>query len=149
MEVPMRSRLVLLILSLCLILGVLGCTSKPAANNSASDPNQPADASNPSGTNAGAVKNADERREAAKRTIVVPAGTSIAVSLGSALGSKLRQTGQSFKGTVARGVVVGNTVVIPRGAPASGTVTDAKALGKFAGGALLQLRLNSISVNGR
>jgi hypothetical protein len=141
----MRFRLVLLTLSICLTLAVLGCTSKPAAN----DPNQPADASNPAATNTGADRSANERREAAKRTIVVPAGTSIAVSLGSALGSKLSQTGQSFNGTVARDVIVGNTVVIPRGAPASGTVTDAKALGKFAGGAVLQLRLNSISVNGR
>src|SRR5712671_3083687 len=104
MEVSMRSRLALLTLSICLTLTVLGCTSKPAAN----DPNQPADASNPAATNTGADRSANERREAAKRTIVVPAGTSIAVSLGSALGSKLSQTGQSFNGTVARDVIVGN-----------------------------------------
>jgi hypothetical protein len=145
----MRSRLVLPILTFCLTLAVLGCTSKPAANNSATDPNQPTDASNPPATNAGAEKNADERREAKKRTIVVPARTSVTISLGSALGSKLSQTGQSFNGTVARDVIVDNTVVIPRGAPVSGTVTDAKALGKFAGGAMLQLRLESIAVNGR
>jgi hypothetical protein len=30
----------------------------------------------------------------------------------------------------------------------SGTVTDAKALGKFAGGAVLQVRLDSIHLNG-
>lgn len=30
----------------------------------------------------------------------------------------------------------------------SGTVTDAKPLGKFAGGAVLQVRLDSISLNG-
>ena len=144
----MRSRLVF-ILSLCLTLSVLGCTSKPAANNSASDPNQPADASNPSGTNAGAERGANERKEAKKRTIVVPARTSVTVSLGSALGSKLSQTGQTFNGTVARDIIADNVVVIPRGAAVTGTVTDAKALGHFAGGAMLQLRLESIAVNGR
>jgi hypothetical protein len=43
--------------------------------------------------------------------------------------------------------VDGNTV-IPAGASARGTVVDAKALGRFKGGALLELRLNSITVNG-
>lgn len=140
----MRFRLALLTLSFCLTLAVLGCNSKPAAN----DANQPADANNPAETNAGAEKGAKERKEAKKRTIVVPAGTSVTVSLGSALGSKLSQTGQGFNGTVARDVIADNVVVIPRGAPVSGTVTDAKALGKFAGGAVLQLRLESISLNG-
>jgi hypothetical protein len=43
--------------------------------------------------------------------------------------------------------VDGNTV-IPAGAAARGTVVDAKALGRFKGGAILELRLNSITVNG-
>jgi len=141
----MRFRLALLTLSFCLTLAVLGCTSKPAAN----DPNQPADASNPAETNTGAEKGAQvSLRKQKKRTIVVPAGTSVTVNLGSALGSKLSQSGQSFNGTVARDIIVDNTVVIPRGATVSGTVTDAKALGKFAGGAVLQLRLDSITLNG-
>ena len=145
----MRSRLVLLILSFCLTLAVLGCTSKPAANDPASDPNQPADASNPAGTNAGADRGASERREPRKRTVVVPAGTSVTVSLGSALGSKLSQTGQTFNGTVAKDVIADNVVVIPRGAAVTGTVTDAKALGHFAGGAMLKLRLESITLKSR
>jgi hypothetical protein len=44
--------------------------------------------------------------------------------------------------------MVGNTVAIPQGANVSGTVTDAKPLGKFAGGAALSVRLASIPVNG-
>jgi len=38
--------------------------------------------------------------------------------------------------------------VIPSGASASGTVTDAKPLGRFKGGASLAVRLTSINVNG-
>jgi hypothetical protein len=37
---------------------------------------------------------------------------------------------------------------IPTGASASGTVVDAKPLGRFKGGAVLQLKLTSINVNG-
>jgi hypothetical protein len=145
----MRSRLILLTLSICLTLAVLGCTSKPAADNSASDPNQPTDASNTTEARGGSERSANERREPKKRTIVVPAGTTVTVSLGSALGSKLSQSGQTFNGTVAKDVIADNEVVVPRGAAVTGTVTDAKALGKFAGGATLQLRLESITLNGR
>jgi hypothetical protein len=38
--------------------------------------------------------------------------------------------------------------VVPAGANASGVVADAKPLGRFKGGAVLQLKLTSISVNG-
>src|ERR1700682_4421871 len=129
MEVPMRSRLVLLTLSICLTLAVLGCTSKPAADNSASDPNRPTDASNTTEARGGSERSANERREPKKRTIVVPAGTTVTVSLGSARGSKLSQSGQTFNGTVAKDVIADNEVVVPRGAAVTGTVTDAKALG--------------------
>ena len=78
----------------------------------------------------------------------MPARTAVTVRLGSDLGSKLSQAGQTFTGTVARDVRAGETVVIPRGAPVSGTVVDAKPLGRFKGGAELQVRLDSIDVNG-
>jgi hypothetical protein len=45
-------------------------------------------------------------------------------------------------------VVEGNTV-IARGAAARGTVVDAKALGRFKGGALLEVRLDSVTIEGR
>ena len=70
------------------------------------------------------------------------------MSLGSALGSKLSNSGDTFTGTVAKDVRVHEEVVIPKGATISGTVTDAKALGRFKGGAELQVRLDSITLNG-
>jgi hypothetical protein len=60
----------------------------------------------------------------------------------------LSQSGETFTGTVARDVLAGNAVAIPRGATVSGTITDAKPLGRFAGGAVLQVRLDSINRNG-
>jgi hypothetical protein len=79
---------------------------------------------------------------------VVPAGTTLTVRLGEALGSKISSPGQSFTATLAAPVAVGGDTVIPSGADARGTVTDAKALGRFKGGAVLQIKLNSIKVNG-
>ncbi|MBZ5679057.1 MAG: hypothetical protein LAO24_03010 [Acidobacteriia bacterium] len=139
----MRSRLVLFTLSFYLTLALLGCTSKPSPDDNTSDTGKTTDTST-----GGSEKGSKEHKEAKKQPIVVPAGTTITVSLGSALGSKLSQSGQTFTGSVAKDVLVGNAVAIPQGATVGGTVTDAKPLGKFAGGAVLQVRLDSVTLNG-
>ena len=137
----MRSRFVLFTLTFYLTLALLGCTSKPASDENASDTGKANDTSQ-------SEKSRKEHREAKRQPLVVPAGTAITVSLGSAIGSKLSQAGQTFTGSVAKDIVVGNTVAIPQGSGVSGTVTDAKPLGKFAGGAVLQVRLDSVNLNG-
>jgi hypothetical protein len=123
----MRSRLsaVVLALSLCF---TFAC-SKPT------DTTTTTDSSNPDAT----------KPEAAKAAVVVPAGTVLTVRLGQAVGSKISETGQAFSATVAKAVVVGTDTAIPEGASASGTVTDAKPLGRFKGGAVLSLKLNSVA----
>jgi hypothetical protein len=140
----MRSRLVLFTLSFYLTLSVLGCTSKPAPSSSdnTSDTGTPSDSTNNSGSG-------NRRQEPVKQPKVVPAGTTITVSLGTAVGSKVSQPGQTFSGSVAKDVLAGSAVAIPQGSTVTGTVTDAKPLGKFAGGAVLQVRLDSVNLNGR
>ncbi len=81
--------------------------------------------------------------------LVIPAGTHIRVTTGQDLGSKLSQPGQSFSATVAGPVVIRGVTVIRSGASATGTVVDAKPLGRFKGGATLQLRLDSVRAEGR
>jgi hypothetical protein len=81
-------------------------------------------------------------------TFTVPAGKVVTVRLADPVGSKISQAGQSFGGTLAKPVEVGGEVVIPAGAKVEGEVVDAKPLGRFAGGALLQLKLDSITVDG-
>ena len=80
--------------------------------------------------------------------MVIPAGTRIRVSLGQELGSKISQAGQSFSATVADPIVVNGVTVVRAGAPASGTVVDAKSLGRFKGAAELAIRLDSIRAEG-
>ncbi len=145
----MRSRLVLLAFSLFLVLFLMGCTSKPSTDAAAD--NSGTDTQSATSQGKGGKETAGRESKEAKlkrEPLVVPAGTSVTVNLGSALGSKLSQAGQSFNGSVARDVLVGEAVAIPKGATVSGTVTDAKPLGKFAGGAVLQIRLDSITLNG-
>ena len=146
----MRSRVVVFTLCLYLAFAVLGCNKPPADNNGANATDQSSPDNKSATGEKDSAREAKERREheAKREPIVVPAGTAITISLGSAIGSKLSQPGQTFAGSVARDVTVGNAVVIPQGANVSGTVTDAKALGKLAGGALLRIRLDSINIHG-
>lgn len=147
----MRSRVLLLTLSLYLAFALLGC-SKPSTDSSNPDASntdtQSTTAQGEKEPGKGSRKEAKERKEAKRAPMVVPAGTTVTVRLGSALGSKLSQSGQTFTGSVAKDVLVANAVAIPQGATVSGTVTDAKPLGKLAGGAVLQVRLDSINLNG-
>ena len=79
----------------------------------------------------------------------IPAGTVVTVRTGQTLSSKTSQAGETFIATVAQPVDVGGAVVIPDGAKATGTVVAAHPLGRFKGGALLQVRLTSIEINGQ
>jgi len=130
----MRSRSVALALSLYLAFIVLGCSKPPESNTPES--NGPA-----------ATAKSQAKSEPVK-LIVVPTGTMITVRLGQSVGSKISQPGESFSATVASPVEIEGKTVIPSGASASGTVVDAKPLGRFKGGAVLQLKLTSVNING-
>lgn len=147
----MRSGLAML--SLCVYLAFAAACNKPPADNSANPPaddQSSASTEKASGKEAGVKKEHAEHRAAEhkREPIVVPTGTAITVSLGSALGSKASKPGDNFTGSVSQAVSVGGAVAIPQGANVSGTVTDAKPLGRFAGGAVLSIRLDSIEVKG-
>ncbi|HEY6373700.1 MAG TPA: hypothetical protein VIX37_24205 [Candidatus Sulfotelmatobacter sp.] len=104
----MRSRLVPLTLSLYLTLAVLGCTSKPSADTSTDTANPVDTTTAKGGKEMKEGKEAKEaRKEKKKEPVIVPAGTSVTVNLGSALGSKLSQAGQTFTGTVAKDTRLG------------------------------------------
>ncbi|MGA8343228.1 MAG: hypothetical protein WB781_14940 [Candidatus Sulfotelmatobacter sp.] len=144
----MRSRVLLTILGLYLAFAVCGCSRKPSTDTSAGTAN---DASNPNSQTAAdnnAAPAAPQEAPREREPLIVPARKEITVRLGSAIGSKLSQSGDTFTGSVAKDVLVGDGVAIPRGAQVSGTVVDAKALGRFKGGAVLEVRLDSIHVNG-
>ncbi len=79
---------------------------------------------------------------------MIPAGTHVAVTTLSSLGSKISVSGDAFSATVAQPVVVNGVTVIRAGSQANGTVVDAKPLGKFKGGASLSLRLDTVRAFG-
>ena len=151
----MRSRL--FAVTLCLCMGLFGCSgkSKSADSSAGGDVAAPSSSDNGSSANGGSASgsgsgaassgSSEAKKAAAAKPIVVPVGTVLTVNLGEAVGSKISQPGQTFSATLAQPVTVGGETVLPKGATASGTVVDAKPLGKFKGGAVLQLKLNTVA----
>ena len=137
---------------LALTLAV-GCNNNP--NTPASSTQSPTPSSSPAGSDSATANNSGAPASSAapaapvRETITIPAGTPITVRLGETLSSKSSSAGQSFTATVAQPVVVDGKTVIARGAAAHGTVVDAKAMGHFKGGALLEVQLDSVTIEGR
>jgi len=143
---------------LALLLTTSGCKSGSNPNDAANQQNP--NAAGPQNPNA-APQNANaapgESRPAQAyqppqappppAAVELPAGTQLRVRLDQDLGSKISQPGDSFNATIANDVVVGGQTVIPQGARAEGTVIDAKPLGRFKGGALLEVRLERVHTN--
>jgi hypothetical protein len=140
-EENMQSRLAALILALYFALTLLACSKKTDQSTDQNAANTPA-------ANPAPATRTEEPRKPRVETVTIPGGTSLTVRLGQSVGSKISQPGQSFSATLADPVEVNGKTVIPAGAAATGTVVDAKPLGRFKGGALLQLQLTSINIHG-
>jgi len=149
----MRSRLSLFTLFLYLSLSLLGC-SKPADQTATSSttPDNASNSSSPApakeGRTSARTKTEAERVKAEPQPIVVPAGTTLTVKLGQSIGSKISQAGQTFPATLASPIEIAGATAIPAGSNVTGTVVDAKPLGRFKGGASLTVTLTSVNING-
>ena len=137
----MNRRLALMSLSALSIGTVLAGCQKSADQQSTPDAN-----TTPSMAEAAksAVKKAIE-----PKPLVVPADTIIAVVLDQTISSKTNRPGDKFTATVESPIEIEGKVVIPKGARAEGVVNEAKAAGRFKGGAALSLALTSVTVNGK
>jgi hypothetical protein len=112
-------------------------------------------ADQPSGTDANSAPSiAESAKSAVKKAIeakplVVPADTVLAIVLDQTISSKTTNSGEKFSATVETPVEIEGKVAIPKGARASGIVKEAKAAGRFKGGAVLALTLTTVTVNGK
>ncbi|MGE5325855.1 MAG: hypothetical protein ACM3NO_02350 [Deltaproteobacteria bacterium] len=79
----------------------------------------------------------------------VNAGTHITVRMIDSVDSKSARPGDEFAGTVAEPVVVGDRVVIPKGAEAKTRLVVAKTAGHVKGQSELELELTQVTVNGQ
>jgi hypothetical protein len=139
-EIVKSLRVIYLTALLALSLAI-GCAKSDSPATSAD--------SSAAGGNAANAKNDTEATKPVAEVITIPAGTVVHVRLSESLSSKDSLAGQGFSATIAEPVTVGGKSVIATGAEAHGQVVDAKSMGHFKGGALLEVRLDSINIKGR
>jgi len=82
------------------------------------------------------------------KTVTVPAGTSLAVSVLSNLGSKTSQVEDVVKGALAKSLVIDGITAVPKGAEMRGVVSDAKESGRVKGKASLGIAFDRLVVRG-
>ncbi len=79
----------------------------------------------------------------------IPVGMHIPVLTDQAVNSKDAKMGQSISGSVAKDVIVGGKVVIPKGAEVKLSVSSVQASGRLSTPAKLYLRLRVVTVKGK
>jgi hypothetical protein len=122
---------------LSFVIALAGCTKSS---------NQPATSDTASSSSPSSSASAPKAAAPKPRPMVVPADTSISVVLDQQLASKTSRTGETFTATVDAPVELDGRVAIPKGARTAGIVKDAKAAGRFKGGAVLELALTSVTL---
>ena len=114
-------------------------TNAPAATAQGSEPfsSVPSTTPSPSPATAPAVN------------LSVPAGTELAVRMNQRIDVKHAAPGEPFSGEIVQPVERSGALVIPRGTPVRGRIDAAHRRGHFKGRSLLELRLTSMTLNGR
>jgi len=139
------------------ILALVGCRNSstspdPGVSSSGNAGNMATNSSGNSSANEGSgVQNAPESvldHAFSPKPVVVSAGKQIVITADQTVSSKTSNPGDFFDASIAEPVMVGEKVVIPKGARARGTVTEAKSAGKFKGNAAITVTLNSVTVHG-
>ncbi|HZD96256.1 MAG TPA: hypothetical protein VE133_18485 [Candidatus Sulfotelmatobacter sp.] len=146
----MKSTRLLCVVTLLALCSFLGCSSNPGTPASSTENSNAANGGSAAGgKSAGGSAQGAKESKPVKQAITIPEGTVITVRLGETLSSKSSNAGDGFSATVAEPVLVDGKTVIEKGAAARGSVVNAKAMGHFKGGALLEVKLNSVSVDGK
>jgi hypothetical protein len=101
-----------------------------------------------SSTNAGAVV-AVARAVPSSGDTFLPSNTEVWLTTSQEVNSKELKVGQKFLLSVSRDVMIGNFVVIPRGAPAQGQITYRTGKGAFGKSAKMEFDLVDVELNGR
>jgi len=146
---PVRNSLPISLLALAFMMALGGCQSKtrPATKTAGNQNAQSAQSAQPGSAAAPSASSASApapQTPPPPAVVDLPSGARIRVRLDQDLGSKISRAGDSFTATVADDVVVNGQTVIPKGARAEGAVIDARPLGRFKGGALLEVRLERV-----
>lgn len=125
------------VLALVLAMGGCGSTTEADEKNAAN------------GERATAPKRGFmDRLFSSSRSVIVPAGTMVPVTLDQALSSATNNAGDGFDATVSAPITVDGATVIPQGSRVRGVIVDAESSGRLHNPGRLELTLTSIEVGG-
>ncbi|MBZ5695304.1 MAG: hypothetical protein LAN36_08070 [Acidobacteriia bacterium] len=82
------------------------------------------------------------------QVVTIPAGSSLLVRMIDSMDSSENKIGDKFHASLESALIVGNTMVAPKGADVYGKLAQAKEAGKISGSAQLTLELTGIRING-
>ncbi|MEW5977055.1 MAG: BON domain-containing protein [Acidobacteriota bacterium] len=85
----------------------------------------------------------------APRVVTIPSGTGIRIQMIDSVDSETHRPGEKFQASLDAPIVVGEEVVIPKGADVHVILTDAKTAGKLSGRSELRLQLDRIDFQGK
>ena len=92
-----------------------------------------------------------ERRESPARESVwvIPAGTAVHIRLAQSVDTKRSRAGDRFPATLDSPIIIGDRVVVPKGTPFTGHITESRQSGRLKGRASLGLELDSFQLRGK
>ncbi len=128
----MKREKILVAAWLTLALAAVGCSTAPTGE---------------SGEESGGVASRILRPK--PKPVTIPAGTELDVRLSTGLNSDNNKVGDTFEGSLDVPITSGNKVVIPKGAPVKGKVTNAVESGRLKQRAELWVTLTEVFVNGK
>lgn len=85
----------------------------------------------------------------APRKVTIPAGTTVRIRMIDSIDSKTSQPGQTFLASLESPIVVGDQVVVPKGADVAVKLVNAKSAGKMKGQSELELQLAELKAHGK
>jgi hypothetical protein len=147
----MRSQKIVRGLASVVLLALFGCShsNAPSPESSNSSSNSSTSPSSSTSGNNSAAPSAQAPPAPAPAPIVIPAGKVLTVTIDQDISTKTNSSGDAFAASLAEPVTVEGQTVLAQGTRATGTVVESQAAGHVKGGALLELTLDSIRVNGQ
>ena len=124
-----------------------------AAPPAPSAPPQPVDSGPPpapaAAPAASAPNSMPQQGPPAVQAVTIPAGTSVLIRMIDDVDSSTSKIGDPFQASLDSPIVMGDTVVAPRGADVFGELRQVKDAGKISGAPQLTLALTGIRINGK
>ena len=137
---------------LVLILAIAGaCSNSPNSGNKSAEGEAAAGEPETGAPVAAGAPEADKpKAEAAKpRPLVIPAGTSLSVTLSTSLDSGKNKAGDTFTGNLAEAVIVDGKTALDKGTAIEGKVVSAEGAGKVKGVGKMSLTLTGATAGGK